>query len=293
MTWLQVTVSTTEDQADLVESLLEDLSALSITMQDAGDDPVLEPDVGATPLWKNTRVIALFSSDTSIELIRSQLLHQGFSDTAIVSETIEDRDWEREWMTHFKPMQFGRRLWICPSWHTPDQNDTINLMLDPGLAFGTGTHPTTALCLTWLDSQELRGTNLLDFGCGSGILGIAGLLLGAARVSGVDIDPQALDASRENATRNGVSKQLTLYPPEAFQPATQFDYVIANILAKPLIDLAPNLAAHCRPQGKLALSGILKDQEVEVATAYAPYFSLESAEYQDDWVLISGKRHSD
>ncbi|WP_431686909.1 50S ribosomal protein L11 methyltransferase [Hahella sp. NBU794] len=289
MSWLQVKVLTDEAGAAALEQIFEGLGALSVTMLDAADDPVLEPDLGTTPLWRNTQVVALFSADTSAEMVREQLERNQIAAADIECEVIEDRDWEREWMTHFHPMRFGSRLWICPSWGEPEDPNGVNLLLDPGLAFGTGTHPTTALCLTWLDSQKLQGKQVIDFGCGSGVLAIAALLLGADHATGTDIDPQALEASRDNAERNSVSEGLTLHFPEKM-PEMQAEVVIANILANPLISLAPKLAALTLPGGSIALSGILKDQEEAVAEAYRNYFELDPTEYKEDWVLISGRR---
>ncbi|MBU6953906.1 50S ribosomal protein L11 methyltransferase [Hahella sp. HN01] len=289
MSWLQVKVLTDEAGAVALEQIFEGLGTLSVTMLDAADDPVLEPDLGTTPLWRNTQVVALFSADTSAEMVREQLERNQIAAADIECEVIEDRDWEREWMTHFHPMRFGSRLWICPSWGEPEDPNGVNLLLDPGLAFGTGTHPTTALCLTWLDSQKLQGKQVIDFGCGSGVLAIAALLLGADHATGTDIDPQALEASRDNAERNSVSEGLTLHFPEKM-PEMQAEVVIANILANPLISLAPKLAALTLPGGSIALSGILKDQEEAVAEAYRNYFELDPTEYKEDWVLISGRR---
>ena len=290
MSWLQVSITSSEDQVDYIEGLMQDLNALSITMQDGADDPILEPDLGTTPMWDNTVVVALFGSDTSREMIISHLEQHNISQGSIRTELIEDRDWEREWMTHFQPMKFGERLWICPSWHTPEQKDAVNLMLDPGLAFGTGTHPTTSLCLTWLDSQNLDGKSIIDYGCGSGVLAIAGLLLGAQKAVGTDIDPQALEASQDNALRNGVAENLEVYLPDKTPADIQSNIVIANILANPLVSLAPTLAALCLPKGNIALSGILKDQEELVVRAYEPYFELYPSQTKEDWILISGER---
>jgi ribosomal protein L11 methyltransferase len=292
MTWLQITVATDEEQADFVEGLLEDLGSLSISMQDAEDSPVLEPYPGTTPLWQKTKVIALFSSDIAREFVQNHLEQQGILAASIQTELIEDRDWEREWMTHFHPMQFGSRLHICPSWHRPSTDrQAVNLLLDPGLAFGTGTHPTTALCLTWLDSQQLTGKTITDYGCGSGILAIAALLLGATSATGIDIDPQALEASLENARRNGVENKLELYAPNQRPATRQTNFVIANILAKPLLDLTASLATLTAPGGKIALSGILKEQEQSISKAYQDFYDLQASYYQDDWVLITGIRH--
>ncbi|OZG71404.1 ribosomal protein L11 methyltransferase [Hahella sp. CCB-MM4] len=291
MSWLQVTVAASDDTAEYIEGLLEDLGALSITMVDAHDDPVLEPDLGTTPLWSNTQVVALFSAEVDRQLVTSHLEQHQIPVSAIHCEIIEDRDWEREWMTHFQPMQFGQRLWICPSWQPPQDPNAVNLLLDPGLAFGTGTHPTTALCLEWLDGQNLQNQALLDFGCGSGVLAIAGLLLGASSAVGTDIDPQALDASLDNAERNGVEDRLTLYLPDQL-PEITADIVVANILANPLIALAPTLAGLTRADGSLALSGILREQEQDVRDAYEVFYDLDPTQYKEDWVLISGKRKS-
>ncbi|MBP3863108.1 MAG: 50S ribosomal protein L11 methyltransferase, partial [Pseudomonas sp.] len=201
-----------------------------------------------------------------------------------------DQDWERSWMDNFHPMRFGQRLWIVPSWHAAPEPDAVNLLLDPGLAFGTGTHPTTALCLEWLDGQDLKNCTVLDFGCGSGILAIAAMLLGAKHAVGTDIDVQALEASRDNANRNGVDPQLfPLYLPEDM-PQVQADVVVANILAGPLVSLAPQLSSLVKPGGRLALSGILAEQGEEVAAAYAQDFDLDPIANRDGWVRISGRR---
>ena len=205
-------------------------------------------------------------------------------------EQIEDQDWERSWMDNFHPMRFGQRLWIVPSWHAAPEPDAVNLLLDPGLAFGTGTHPTTSLCLQWLDAQQLQGKTLIDFGCGSGILAIAGLLLGAEHAVGTDIDIQALEASRDNAQRNQIVDELfDLYLPENM-PAEPADVLVANILAGPLVSLAPQLASLVKPGGLLALSGILAEQTDEILQAYQGDFELDPVAEQDGWIRVSGKR---
>ena len=205
-------------------------------------------------------------------------------------EKIEDQDWERSWMDNFHPMRFGERLWIVPSWHAAPEPDAVNLLLDPGLAFGTGTHPTTSLCLQWLDAQQLQGKTLIDFGCGSGILAIAGLLLGAEHAVGTDIDIQALEASRDNAQRNQVADdRFDLYLPEQM-PDTPADVLVANILAGPLVSLAPQLASLVKPGGLLALSGILAEQTEEILQAYQGDFELDPVAEQDGWIRVSGKR---
>jgi len=291
MTWLQVTVQSAEDQTDHIEGLLEDLGALSITLQDAGDDPIMEPDPGTNPLWQNNLIIALFSSDNSSEAIRNLLEQQGIAANSIEAEMIENRDWEREWMSHFQPMHFGNRLQICPSWHTPSEPSTAAVLnLDPGLAFGTGTHPTTSLCLSWLESQNLHDQQIIDYGCGSGILALAALTLGADKATGIDIDPQALEASQENARRNQLEQRLDLYLPHQLPSLLDAGIVLANILANPLISLAPSLAAMTTSGGKLALSGILRSQEEQVCEAYQPFFEITDQQYMEDWALIVATR---
>ena len=291
MPWLQVRLAITPEQAETYEDALLEVGAVSVTFMDAEDQPIFEPDLGTTPLWSNTHLLALFEADTdeAALLAHLQLLCGGALPEHHV-ERIEDQDWERSWMDGFQPMRFGQRLWIVPSWHAAPQPDAVNLLLDPGLAFGTGTHPTTALCLEWLDGQDLKGVNLLDFGCGSGILAIAALLLGARRATGTDIDVQALEASRDNAGRNGIAEaDFDLYLPEQM-PAMQADVLVANILAGPLVALAPQLSGLVRPGGLLALSGILAEQGEEVAAAYAADFELDPIVVRDGWVRISGRR---
>lgn len=291
MPWLQVRLAITPEQAQTYEDALLEVGAVSVTFMDAEDQPIFEPDLGTTPLWSHTHLLALFEADVDpapllahLELLTAAALpeHQ--------IERIEDQDWERSWMDNFQPMRFGRRLWIVPSWHEAPQPEAVNLLLDPGLAFGTGTHPTTALCLEWLDGQDLAGCTVLDFGCGSGILAIAALLLGAERAIGTDIDPQALEASRDNAGRNGIApERFPLYLPEQL-PQQQADVVVANILAGPLVQLAPRITSLVKPGGRLALSGILAEQAEEVRIAYADAFELEPTAEKDGWVRIGGVR---
>ena len=291
MPWLQIRLAITPDQAAPLEDQLLELGAVSVTFMDAEDQPIFEPDLGTTPLWTHTHLLALFEADTDADalLAHLQLLRGGVLPAHQV-EHIEDQDWERSWMDNFQPMRFGRRLWIVPSWHEAPQPEAVNLLLDPGLAFGTGTHPTTALCLEWLDGQELAGCRVLDFGCGSGILGIAALLLGAASALGTDIDPQALEASRDNAARNGLpATAFPVYLPEHL-PQQAVDVVVANILAGPLVQLAPTITALVKPGGRLALSGILAEQAEEVRAAYAGAFDLDPTAVKDGWVRISGTR---
>ncbi|OCX22949.1 ribosomal protein L11 methyltransferase [Stutzerimonas xanthomarina] len=293
MPWLQLRLAIAPEQASTLEDALLGVGAVSVTFMDAEDQPIFEPDLGTTPLWSKTHLLALFEADVveSNLLAHLQLLAGGeLPDYQL--ERIEDQDWERSWMDNFQPMRFGRRLWIVPSWHAAPEPDAVNLLLDPGLAFGTGTHPTTALCLEWLDEQDLRGQQVIDFGCGSGILAIAALLLGAEQAIGTDIDPQALEASRDNAGRNGIDPaRFPLYLPEQL-PAAQADMVVANILAGPLVALAPQITALVKPGGRLALSGVLAEQAEEVRAAYRDTFDLDPTEEKDGWVRISGVRHA-
>lgn len=291
MSWLQLRLAITPEQAPALEDQLLALGAVSVTFMDAEDQPIFEPDLGTTPLWSNTHLLALFEADTDGEALLQHLhLLWQAELPAHELEQVEDQDWERSWMDNFHPMRFGQRLWIVPSWHAAPDPDAVNLLLDPGLAFGTGTHPTTSLCLQWLDAQQLQGKTLIDFGCGSGILAIAALLLGATHAVGTDIDIQALEASRDNAQRNQVADEhFDLYLPEQM-PAVPADVLVANILAGPLVSLAPQLASLVKPGGLLALSGILAEQTEEILQAYQGDFELDPVAEQDGWIRVSGKR---
>jgi len=292
MPWLQVSLAITPEQAETYEDALLEVGAVSVTFMDAEDQPIFEPDLGTTPLWSHTHLLALFEADTDADAVFAHLqLLAGAELPERHAEVIADQDWERSWMDNFQPMRFGQRLWIVPSWHAAPEPDAVNLLLDPDLAFGTGTHPTTALCLEWLDGQDLQDCNVLDFGCGSGILAIAALLLGAKQAVGTDIDYQAMEASRDNAERNGIdASRFPLYLPEQL-PAEQADVVVANILAGPLVALAPQITSLVKPGGRLALSGILAEQGEDVAAAYADAFDLDPLCIRDGWVRISGRRH--
>ncbi|HBS3487799.1 TPA: 50S ribosomal protein L11 methyltransferase [Klebsiella pneumoniae] len=277
MPWIQLKLNTTGANAEDLSDALMEAGSVSITFQDTHDTPVFEPLPGETRLWGDTDVIGLFDAETDMKAVVAQLeqhplLGAGFAHKI---EQLEDKDWEREWMDNFHPMRFGERLWICPSWRdVPDEN-AVNVMLDPGLAFGTGTHPTTSLCLQWLDGLDLNGKTVIDFGCGSGILAIAALKLGAAKAIGIDIDPQAIQASRDNAQRNGVSERLELYLPQDQPESMKADVVVANILAGPLRELAPLISVLPVSGGLLGLSGILASQAESVCEAYADLFALD------------------
>ncbi|WP_022961345.1 50S ribosomal protein L11 methyltransferase [Halopseudomonas pelagia] len=292
MPWLQLRLAITPEQADPLEETLLALGATSVTFMDGEDQPIFEPDLGTTPLWSHTHLLALFEAETdTAELLANLKQLSGGQLPEHQLEQIADQDWERSWMEHFQPMRFGQRLWIVPSWHSAPEPDAVNLLLDPGLAFGTGTHPTTALCLEWLDGQDLHARSLIDFGCGSGILAIAGLLLGADRVCATDIDIQALEASRDNAQRNQIADdRLTLHLPEQM-PQEPADILVANILAGPLVSLAPQLSRLIKPGGLIALSGILAEQTEDILSAYQDDFELDPVAERDGWIRVSGRRH--
>ncbi|WP_257265322.1 50S ribosomal protein L11 methyltransferase [Endozoicomonas sp. ONNA2] len=293
MSWIQVRLNTTSEHAEILEDLLLKVGACAVTLQDAKDQPVYEPEPGTTPLWRNTVVVGLFDAltrtDDVIPFLKANAGLNPFPDHKV--ELLEDKDWEREWMTHFHPIQFGDRLWVCPSWKDVPDPEAVNLMLDPGLAFGTGTHPTTALCLRWLDQQKnLTGKTVIDYGCGSGILAIAALLLDAQSAVGVDLDPQALAATVENARRNNIPMdKLEVFLPDD-EPTDQADIVMANILAGPLTQLSHKLASLTKKGGAIALSGILAEQADEIIQTYEPWFAMDTAVTLDDWAMLSGKR---
>jgi ribosomal protein L11 methyltransferase len=295
MPWIQISFTVEQERAPLLEAALENAGALAVTLGDAGDDPQLEPPPGAMPLWEGVKVTALFADEPGAEAqvaAVAKALHP-LAIAAPLVERIEDRAWERVWLDDFRPTRFGRRLWVCPQDQPPGDPDGIVVDLDPGLAFGTGHHPTTALCLEWLDGADLAGRTVLDFGCGSGILAIAALKLGAARAIAVDHDPQAIEATQANAAANGVSDRLAVGLPEdlaALSGGLPADLVVANILAGPLVDLAPTLLGALRPGGALALSGVLADQVEAVRAAYADQLELEPGRLREDWGLICGSK---
>lgn len=295
MPWIQLQIPADPETADQLEDLLMEMGADAVSMEDAADQPIFEPDPGTTPLWSDTRVTGLFDADQDIDRICADIRDAWHQQTQqelpeIDVTLVEDKDWERAWMDDFKPLRFGQRLWIVPSWHDAPDPDAANLLLDPGLAFGTGTHPTTALCLEWLDGAGVEGRQVIDYGCGSGILALAALLLGADHAIGVDTDPQALEASRDNAQRNQVDHtRLDLYLP-GDDPDTRADILLANILAGPLVELAPTLAGKVRPGGHLVLSGILAQQAREVMAAYEPWFIMDEPEQREEWIRLTGRR---
>jgi ribosomal protein L11 methyltransferase len=294
MPWLEFSLVAQRDSVERVERALDDVGALSVTLLDAEDHPILEPAAGETPVWPQVVVTALFDADADQHGLFDalQLLIPWLTPEKITVREVADADWTRAWMDQFKPMRFGRRTFIYPWNIEPEEaDDAVIVRLDPGLAFGTGTHATTALCLDWLDGLDLAGKTVLDFGCGSGILAIAALKLGAAHAIGIDNDPQALIASRDNAERNAVADRLSLYTPED-TPQIRADVVVANILASALIALEPVLAGLSAAAAPIALSGILQGQEDEVVHAYAGDFDALAVATREDWVRVSGRRKS-
>lgn len=291
MPWLQLKLSASSDTSDAMSDALTEAGAQAVTLLDAADTPIFEPDPDETPLWQHTWVIGMFSAETDMDAVKSLLVDrlgkQAIQNCSI--NPLEDKDWERAWMDNYQPMPFGQRLWICPSWLTPPQADGVNLMLDPGLAFGTGTHPTTALCLQWLDANMQTGLDVIDYGCGSGILAIAAALLGAHTVRATDHDPQAILSTRQNAEQNHVEQVITCTLPAALDNATA-DLLLANILAAPLIELAPLFARLVKPGGQLVLSGLLSAQVPQVQAAYTPWFEFTAPQTSEDWVRLDAVR---
>jgi ribosomal protein L11 methyltransferase len=302
--FLEVTLRCREADQPRYEHALEDIGALAVTLLDAEADTsnehaILEPGVGETPLWDDVQLSALFAGDADALVLLAALeaFDPALDWAQVRFRTVADQDWERAWMDQYVPLRFGARTWIVP-WNQPlpdeaDTDDAAVVRLDPGLAFGSGTHPTTSLCLQWLDALAgdgvLQGAQLLDYGCGSGILALAALKLGAATAVGIDNDPQALLATHDNAERNGIDAQLAVYRPED-APDARYPVVVANILAVALDALAEQLAARVAPGGRLALSGILAGQEPALLERYAPWFDALQVAREGDWVRIDGIR---
>ena len=275
--------------AEAVEDACFAAGALSVSYSDQRDDPILEPAPGEFRLWPSTRLQAVFAAEAASPALLQELAAAlGVEPARFRLESLADRAWEREWLKDFHALRCGRRLWICPSHEQVDEPGAVVVRLDPGLAFGTGTHPTTRLCLEWLDSRATPGIHVIDYGCGSGILAIAALKLGAASAAGHDIDPQALVASRDNAQTNGVADRLLLVEDaDALQPGA--DLLIANILSGPLCELAPRFSRLLRAGGDLVLAGLLEAQVDEVIAAYAPWIDLSAWASHDGWVCLSGR----
>lgn len=296
MDWQQFVMDLGRLDPDRVEAVLQRHGAWSITYSDAGDAPVLEPGPGETPLWPDTRVCGLFAAGADFDALAGDLLATLGLDELPPHrvESLAERDWEREWLKDFGPMRFGRRLWICPG-DSSAPDGAVVVRMNPGLAFGSGTHPTTALCLEWLEGLDLAGKTLLDYGCGSGVLAVAGLKLGASRATGLDIDPQALVSTRQNALRNDVMQALTVVGDER-DIAGSFDTVVANILAGPLVDLAESVITRLSSGGDLALSGILSRQVDKIQGTYDPWIEFDVPAFRSQggqtWARLSGKRRN-
>lgn len=288
MQWLQLLIDVTRERSAIVEDAIRECGAVSVTLEDAADQPIYAPGIGEQPLWDNCMAKALFPASTDTNAINQQLSDLLEPAPAMHWELLEDKDWSEEWKKYFQPLKCGARLWICPSWIDPPEPDAINLILDPGLAFGTGSHPTTHLCLRWIDQQDLTGKTVIDYGCGSGILGIAALLLGAEKVYAVDNDPQALLASRDNAQRNQiVDDRLMTFLPKDVPRGLKAEVLLANILAAPLIQLAPVISDLTGANGLLCLSGLLESQIDDVSEPYLTYFDFSTAAIQSDWSQLS------
>ena len=292
MHWKKITVEAIPDSLDTLETLLWNLGAVSVTLTDSEDKPIFEPAAGKTPLWSKVDVCGLFEQDVDHEQLESQIKESGYK--VLFTEELDNRRWEREWLSRFHPMRFGRRLWVVPDGQTVEDPNAVVVDLDPGLAFGTGTHATTRLCLEWLDSQELRGKRVIDYGSGSGILGIAALRLGADEVWAVDNDPQALNATRDNALKNNVGHKLSVCSPHALDlDGAEFngaDVVIANILAQPLIELSGLLVSLLKKDGDLLLSGIMVSQQSWVESAYAGKVIFVQRRHDLGWMCLQARK---
>jgi len=290
VSWLQIKFTVTAAFAPELVEALELAGALAVTIEGATDDGALQAALEPTPLWGQNQVIGLFPESIDVADVLAGI-RQHLGGTPLPAHRLEalaDADWTRAWMSRYRPLPVGRNLWICPSWCTPVDTRAVNIVIDPGMAFGTGAHATTALCLEWLSLQPLTDAMVIDYGCGSGILAIAALKLGARHAYAVDVDPLALIASRENAARNGVAARLSAIP--AAEPLSlQADIVLANILAGPLIELAPRLAALVRPGGRIVLTGVLAEQAHEVARRYRADFAFETRQ-RDEWILLAGTK---
>ncbi|MDD5299023.1 MAG: 50S ribosomal protein L11 methyltransferase [Gallionella sp.] len=296
MPWLTLAVDTDAEHAEALSEALLELGALSVDLLDADADTPDEQAIFGEPgeptpgVWQHNRVSALFNDDQDVAAI----LHQAAANIGLKQlpeyriETLADNDWVRLTQAQFEPIRISPRLWIVPTWHTPSDPQAINIVLDPGLAFGTGSHPTTRLCLRWLDEHLQGGASVLDYGCGSGILAIAALKLGAARATGVDVDLQAVTASRDNAIANGVVN-VQFYQSDS-APQGRYDLVVANILTNPLRMLAPLLADATRQGGQIVLSGILEEQAQDVMNIYRQWFDMNAPVFEEGWSCLSGRK---
>lgn len=288
--FLQLSLELRELDADAAEAACFECGASSVTYGDMRDDPVLEPAPGEFRLWPSTRLQALFDGDADTPQTREAVARAlNIPAERIATERLEDRAWEREWLKDFHAMRFGARLWVAPHHEPVAEPGAVVVRLDPGLAFGTGTHPTTALCLEWLEKSVESGSRVIDYGCGSGILAVAAVKLGARQAHAFDIDPQALIATRDNAAANGVAEQVVVHEAAESLPGG-VDVLVANILLGPLCALAPSFAAFVRPGGALMLAGLMEHQAVEVTQAYDAWFDMSSMPKREDWVGLPGRR---
>jgi ribosomal protein L11 methyltransferase len=294
MPWWQLSVHCTAEELERTEDCLLELGAVSITLCDAQDEPLYEPLPGDSPVWQHSIMTGMFEASQQLEGLYDRLLKK-LPDHQIVTAVktiLEEQDWERVHLQHFDPIHCGDNLWVVPSWLEPPDPNAINIQLDPGLAFGTGSHPTTALCLAWMADKKFHDQTVIDYGCGSGILSIAVCKLGAKRVFGVDIDPQAVEASEENSRRNAIEPGLLSFSLPSKLETGKVDLLIANILSGPLVDLAPKFAQMIKPGGKILLSGILKNQVNNIKCAYQSCFDLGPESNREDWVSLTGTRNN-
>ena len=299
MAWLLLKIDATEQNADLISDALMNIGALSASIEDANADTAAEQAIFGEPssqdiqypppgIWQQNIVTAMFDESTDVNATVQTLSQEtGIASFQFKTEIIAEQDWVRATQAQFDPIKITEKLWVVPTWHTAPHADAVNIVLDPGLAFGTGSHPTTSLCLEWLTEQTLNSSSVLDYGCGSGILAIAAKKLGAAQVVGVDIDAQAIIASGYNAQQNQVN--IEFYDANDFSHQ-QFDWVVANILSSALMVLAPALAKYCKTNGKIALSGILEAQSAALIARYSEWFNMDSPKQKDAWILLTGTK---
>jgi ribosomal protein L11 methyltransferase len=290
MSWKCVVLEVRQEISRTLADFLEERGAVSVTLQDAASELLIEPVPGSSPMWQQVRITALYAADVDLGSLVS-LLQANFPgrELHMRTEALPDRDWSETWRETFKPMCFGNRLWVCPTGSDCPQAEAVIVRLDPGNAFGTGTHATTAMCLEWLDGQLPEAASVIDYGCGSGILAIAACKLGARHVLAVDIDAQAVTVTLENAALNGIDTAFEACLPEHC-PERQVDVVIANILANPLCELAAQLCAYLRPGGAILLTGILEQQAASVQDSYSQWISFDTPVQRDEWVMLSGFR---
>jgi ribosomal protein L11 methyltransferase len=289
MSFFELTVQVAQQHVDLIDALLTESGAVGVTYLDAKDAPIYEPKPGEMPLWNDIKLTALFDDEAVMQLA-SQALQQSHPQLQQLKTQLKDQVWERVWMDHFKPIRFGQNSWVIPDGYAIVDPDAVNLILDPGLAFGTGTHETTALCLKWLDQHDVKGKQLVDFGCGSGILAVMALLQGAEQVICVDIDDQAIQATWQNAEKNGVQAGIQVVNPENVHSIKNQDGILANILAEPLMLFCDDFYHMLKPEGFIVLSGILKTQKNMICEKYASRFIDIETEIEQDWVRVGAVR---